>query len=114
MIEFFKDGNCMALRTDCKDEDEFVSQFCTALDRMISDGSYMNDWDFQLSHWLPQFVELVCAYRGYKTDASKEIVLAVGDRMLGERPAHVHDPDRERLGKIEFDKANEGMPVEAR
>lgn len=78
-LRFFKDGDTMGLQTDCETEPEFIDAFASSLEAMIAEGKFENDWHFQLNAWLPQFVDIVCAYRGYKSaDIKKSVVLTAG------------------------------------
>ena len=110
MIELFKDGDHMAIRTSCKDEREFLEKLALMLEGMIHDGKfiyahelgqedpedfadgpflppYHNDWGFQLQMWLPQIVDICCKYRGYKSEVYEERVFIAGPPNLeGEQP----------------------------
>lgn len=91
-VQLYKDGNCMAIKTDCEDEDEFIDEFSVLLGAMIEDKEYEGDWMFQLTHWLPQVVDMCCAYRGYKTDVRKKQVLIAGFFDFKVPPNHEYDP----------------------
>ena len=92
MIELFKDGDNMAIRTDCQSEDQFMNEFSHLLSGLIDEGSYQGDWEFQLSIWLPQCIEICCKYRGYKADVEERRVLVAGDRLLSAPLVHRFDP----------------------
>jgi hypothetical protein len=78
MIELWKDGDDMAILTDSIDEDAFIRDFSEIMSAMIDDGTFEGDWDFQLCHWLPSFVDICCKYRGYKNNVYEKRVLAAG------------------------------------
>ncbi len=91
MIELFKDGDNMAIRTDCEDESDFTEKFVKLLSDLIEsdiesggapNGFYSSDWEFQLGFWLPQFVELCCKYRGYKAEVQEKKILVAGDLLV--------------------------------
>jgi len=86
-VQLFKDGDAMAIRTDCRAEDQFVCEFVELLSGMIEDGYHENDWGFQLGLWLPQFADICCAFRGHESDARKETVILAGD-TYGDAPRH--------------------------
>jgi len=79
MIELFKDGDNMAIRTDASSEDEFIDGFTELLAHMIEKGMYETDWEFQLRFWLPCFVEICCKLRGYKASVKEQRILTSGD-----------------------------------
>ena len=78
-VQLYKDGDRMQIMTDESDEGDFVSAFACLLEAMIDEGSYDGDWHFQFFHWLPQFVDVCCAYRGYKTKVISKTVFWAGD-----------------------------------
>lgn len=84
MIKFYQEGNSMVIQTDAKDEREFSDQFAEAVARMIDGNLYAGEWYFRLAEWLPQYFELMCAYRGYKTTVARTILYIAGDRLLAE------------------------------
>lgn len=77
--EFFKNGDAMAIRTNAATEDEFIDSAAVILDRLIEGGKYDHDWDFQLTRWLRQIVDITCKLRGYKADVDEQRVLTAGD-----------------------------------
>lgn len=79
MIELFKDGDTMAIRTDAKDEREFISQASEAFGTLIINGQFEGDWEFQFGYWLPQIVDICCAYRNYKNDVVVRKQFIAGD-----------------------------------
>jgi hypothetical protein len=82
-VQLYKDGNAMAIETDCDTEALFVRKFCHMLSEMIEAGSYDGDWEGQLHSWLPQFVEICNAYKGYKTSVRQKTVYIAGEASLG-------------------------------
>jgi hypothetical protein len=97
MIELFKDGDTMAIRTDCQTESVFITEFSELLANVIDEGAYSGDWEFQLGIWLPQFLEICCKYRGYKADVEEQRVIVAGDRLLGAPMVHRIDPRQKPL-----------------
>jgi len=118
-IQLFKDGDNMAIRTDCLNEDEFNRQFSGLLDGLISDGWHVGDWEFQFNYWLPQYVDICCSYRGYKSEVDKRTVLLAGSRMISSKPTHEIDTsgtvfnDGTKVdGKLLNDIMNDNPPLE--
>jgi hypothetical protein len=76
----FKDGDSMGIQTDCADEHDFNDEFAQVLGQLVESGNFTGDWYFQLTHWLPQFAELIAGYRGYKAaDVKKSTIMSVGN-----------------------------------
>lgn len=94
MVELYKEGREMAIRTDAGSEPEFIEQFSELLNDLIASRYYEGIWDQQLRIWLPQFVEICCAFRGYKSDVDSRTVYVAGSRLLMVKtpPTHV-SPD---------------------
>ena len=78
MIKLYKTGDNMGIVTDAKTEEDFVSQFCSAMGQMIDKKMHEGDWEFQFSYWLPQFASICMAYRGYKTDVRSSTTFETG------------------------------------
>lgn len=97
-VQLYKDGDAMAIQTDCQTEDEFVEQFSDLLSDLISNNKYEHDWEFQFSYWLPQFTDICCAYRGYKNKVTKRTVMLSGYPRVSDPPTHEIDPSRNRKG----------------
>ncbi len=81
-LKLYKDGDQMAIQTDARDESEFTHAFVALLADMIENKKYEHDWEFQLGFWLPQYVEICCKYRGYKTSVEERRVLIAGSSIL--------------------------------
>lgn len=77
-VKLFKDGNVMAIQTTASDEGEFSRAFSSLLSNLIDTERYKGDWEFQLSAWLPQFIEICCKLRGYKADVHEQRVITAG------------------------------------
>lgn len=77
-VELFKDGDWMAIRTDCDDESDFVREFCNVLEELIDAERFKGDWLFQLEFWLPCFVNICCKLRGYKAEVIEQRVILSG------------------------------------
>jgi len=83
MVELFKDGNVMAIKTDCINEVDFNEQFSDAVHSMIEDNRFEHDWAFQFATWLPQYAEICCVFRGYKSaNVHKHQVLIAGETHI--------------------------------
>jgi len=80
-------AHAMGIKTDCIDEDRFNEEFCQLLDELIESGAYDGDWMFQLQYWAHEFVEICCAYRGYKNAVHKKVVMESGRFDAGD-PTH--------------------------
>ena len=93
--KLFKDGDRMAIQTDAPTEDQFMEDFSHILADMADHGTFESDWDFQFRIWLPQVVEVCCAYRGYKTTVSskRQIIAATGDCIDSPLVAECTDRD---------------------
>ena len=92
MIKLFKDGHSMAIVTNCYDERDFQMEFAQLLAEEIERGSYEHDWEFQFGHWLPQYVDICCKYRGYKNEVRERKELIAGDlSYAGLNPVAVID-----------------------
>ena len=76
--KLYKDGDQMAITTDAKDERQFSEQFSVALSNMIEQGCFQYDWEFQLDRWLPQYMDICCHYRGYKSGVAQRLHLTAG------------------------------------
>ena len=79
MVELFKNGDTMAIRTDAKDERDFIDQIGEAFSKLIQSNRYEGDWEFQFGFWLPQVVDICCAYRNYKNTVTVRRQLIAGD-----------------------------------
>jgi hypothetical protein len=86
-VELFKDGVHMAVKTDCKDERDFIDELSELLSILIDNDEYERDWEFQLNYWIPQIVDICCAYRNYKNTVTKKTVLFTGEIQSG-NPTH--------------------------
>jgi hypothetical protein len=94
IVKFYKDGgDGMSIQTNIMDEHEFVREAASVLSAMVEEEKYKNDWDFQLSIWLPQLVEIACKLRGYKSDVQVTQWISAGG----------HEPDdRHVVGQTYF------------
>ena len=91
-VQLFKNHQALAIQTDCATEETFVEQFCTVFAEAIHSGAHDGEWEFHLRQWLPQFVELCCAYRGYKSSkVTTKTVYTAGELTPGEPLHHVSD-----------------------
>jgi hypothetical protein len=64
-IRLFRNEQGYAVQTECRSEEEFTRQFSVLLARLIAQDTYAGHWDAVLNAWLPQMVDICCAYRGY-------------------------------------------------
>ena len=79
MIKLYKDGDSMGITTDAKDEGEFIEDFSKKIAFAIEEKIFEGDWEFQFVRWLPQFVDICCKYKGYKSTVKEKRVLFTGD-----------------------------------
>lgn len=86
MIELFKDGNNMGIRTDVTNPDEFISEISDVLGKLESRGMFHDDWDFQLHCLLPHIIEIYCRLAGRPTSgkATQTIVTTSGNSILAD------------------------------
>lgn len=82
MLTLSKDGDRMQIYTDAKTESELTTQMAQALEALIDSGRHTGDWQFQLGFWLPYYVELICALRGYKTTVRQQTLWISGDNTV--------------------------------
>lgn len=47
MVKLYKDGDRMAVETNCTDPDTFVQQCSEVLDKLIEEGEFDGDWALQ-------------------------------------------------------------------
>lgn len=74
-----KDENSnFAIVTTSETEEEFRGQFAAALDEMIVANTYEGDWPFHLNGWLEQATEIICKYRGYKSQVIERKTIIAG------------------------------------
>lgn len=74
----YKDGDTMAVSTEADDEDQFHAEFCELLSDMINRNIFDGDWEFQLRFWLPQYVDICCKLRGYKSNVLEKRKIIAG------------------------------------
>lgn len=77
-IRLYKDGDQMAIETDCEKEETFIEGMSLLLEDLIDKDEFIGDWEFQFRFWLPCIVDLCCAYRGYKNDVEIRKSLLAG------------------------------------
>lgn len=58
MVKLYKDGDRMAVETNCTDPDTFIQQCSEVLDKLIEEGEFDGDWALQLMYWLPQIATI--------------------------------------------------------
>ena len=91
MIEFHKASEGMGLVSTEPDEESFVLAFSEGLSKMIEEGAYPGDWQYQLDYWLPCFINIVCAYRGYKSGVETKTVYMAGYFRPSNKVAAIDD-----------------------
>jgi hypothetical protein len=84
MIRLYKDGNCMGIETDCASECNFREEFSLALEKAIHERSFEGDWQFQLEHWLENYADICCRYRGMKDAATAVMTIHSGSTTRSE------------------------------
>lgn len=72
VIEFFKNGEELAIRTSATTEDRFLTACARALESMIDEELFKGDWEFQLRQWLQSIVEISNRIKGYKSPEVRE------------------------------------------
>jgi len=77
-VRLFKDGDHMAIETNCTEEREFLEHFSIGIEALINEHRFDGDWEFQLRHWIPQGFEVLAKLRGYKSDVTETRVLLSG------------------------------------
>lgn len=85
MVELYKDGNNMGIKTDAEDERAFTEGFSAAISELIANSMFVNDWEFQLLHWLPQYADIIGRMRGYKTEVKTATVFTAGQFTADEK-----------------------------
>lgn len=78
MIEFYKDNDAMAIRTDAITETELLEGCAKALSEMIEQKTIDGDWEYALGFWLPQIADLYCSLKGYKSEVVTRTVRSAG------------------------------------
>jgi hypothetical protein len=78
MIEFYKDNEAMAIRTDAATDTEFLDGCAKLIGEMIAKNGPDGDWEFSLSFWLPQIMDIACSLRGYKAEVVTRTVRSAG------------------------------------
>ena len=120
MIELYKDGDHMAIKTDAMDEREFLDDISELFSEMIGDGKFIGvadeggieigeslkefaekhgkqlwcDWAFQFNYWLGNIVDICCKYRGYKNSVHEKKVLIAGTTSLSGMVPIASTPER--------------------
>lgn len=84
IVQLFKDGDQMGIRTTATTDEEFWRHLSAELGALIDAGRFAGDWDFQLSIWLPEAFEIAAKLRGYKADVFEERVLYAGAAFVNE------------------------------
>jgi hypothetical protein len=73
-----KDNDRFAIVTTAESEDEFRGQFAAALTEMIDADTYSGDWAFHIAGWLEPAGEIVCKFRGYKSQVVERRTIIAG------------------------------------
>lgn len=73
-----REGDEFAIVTTAETEDEFRSQFVRALNQVIIDGEYASDEVFVMEEWVKHFSEIICRYRGYKSQVVERKTITAG------------------------------------
>jgi len=81
-VRLYKEGDSMAVQTNCDNEQSFLDHFTEAMSKIIEDGKYEGDWEFQLRHWIRQGFEIMAKLRGYKSDVQEERVITAGSVLV--------------------------------
>lgn len=78
MVEFYKDGDRMGIATTCTSESQFLGEVSAGLSKMIDEGTFYGDWEFQFDGWLPVIVEICCKLRGHGNRVTEQKILKAG------------------------------------
>ena len=78
MVQVFKDGKRIAIKTDAETEEEFIRKMADVFTGMIEKKMFEGDWQFNFERILPQIVDICCKMRGYKTDVEVRRVILSG------------------------------------
>lgn len=109
MIEFYKDNDALAIRTDAGTDQEFLDGCAKLIGEMIEAKGKEGDWEFSLGFWLPQIVDIACSLRGYKADVVTKTVRSAGSsHFIGSSAAVMLSDRKEVVFRNEADKEHEG------
>ena len=87
----------MGIQTDATNYDQFMTQMTGALAQMIEENQFEHDWEFQLSYWLPQAVEIACKLKGYKADVEEKRVIYSGCGFASDKNVRMTFPSSEAV-----------------
>ena len=99
----YKDGNNMGIWTDAQHEHEFINEITWLFSDLIDEGwciypqavdggeTLGNDWQFQLSNWIPQIVDICVHYRRLEPMGISMSHYSVGNNSPSDLVA-VHSP----------------------
>ena len=116
MIEFYKDNDAMAIRTDAETDTEFLDGCAKVMSEMIDQKMHSGEWEYALGFWLPQIVDIACSLRGYKSEVVRKTVRSAGSShfisstavaVLNDRKEVKINPAEldEELDRLRLDKA---------
>jgi hypothetical protein len=77
-VKLYKDGNVTGVETNAADSPDFMRLLAQALGKLVEDGKYESDWEYQFSQWLPQAFNINAKLNGYKSDVQEIRVLRSG------------------------------------
>ena len=108
MIELFKDGDHMGIRTDCCDAGKFSDELARAFDGLVETKRFDGDWLFQFERWLPLAFEIWAKLRGYKADVVEQRQIYAGNILPRDAVEVVDD-----RGNITFNDGDAESRAEA-
>jgi hypothetical protein len=78
-VKLYRDGDAVAMQTNCTDEPAFVRQASAALGEALENPKREGRADELLNMWVPQIVDICAKLRGYKAPlVDEQRVLTVG------------------------------------
>ena len=78
-ITLYKNGDSFGIRTACRDEDDFIDEFSYALEEIIEQRRFDDDWQFQLSGWIRKAVDVCEYYKGHDTKSKVSRIVTSGE-----------------------------------
>lgn len=74
-VRFYRDGDHLAVQTNCTEEDEFMRHFAQAIASSVSEHRLSDD---ETRAFLKHGFEIACKLRGYKAQVEEQRVLTAG------------------------------------
>lgn len=96
MLEFYEDEKGSGIRSNAKDEREFLDWAAKLISQIIVPNAQIEGmdiegctehWEGMLKNFLPRIIEICCKYRGYKSEVMEQRILISG-QILGGDPQY--------------------------